>query len=207
MAKAAQLAGLVLLGALAVTPALAQDPAATAPPPAPAAPATDAKPDWMAYKNPYVGEETDIANPHRNSDEIAAWARQAATDVLSFGPGDYREKIAGFKKYFAATGWQLYADYLRSSNTLTSVTTEGQTVGAIADGQAEIVNSGPVDNAYHWIVKVPLTISFSIKGANGAVKPTTTGKYTLFLDLARTAATDGDGIVINNWRVDPVLGQ
>lgn len=224
MTKTGGLAGILLTLALAATPALAQEAPATPPvsqgqpapaAPAQAAPAADAaaqpaatapggKPDWMTYKNPYAGEETDLANPHRNSDEISAWARQAATDVLSFGPTDYRTKLGAFKKYFGPTGWQTYADYLRSSNILSAVTTDGLTVGAIAGGQPEVVNSGPVDNVFHWIVKIPVTVSYYNKGADGAAKEFSSAKYTLFMDMARTATTDSDGISINNWRMDPV---
>lgn len=209
--KTAARGGIILTVLIAALPALAQVPTpAPAQPAAPApaaAPAPEAKPDWMNYKNPYVGEENDLANPHRTTDEISAWAQQAATDTLSFNPTNYRDKLTSFKKYFAPQGWQLYADYLKSSNVMSSVTNDGFSVGAIADGKPDIVNSGAVDGTYHWIVKLPLTVSFFTTASDGTITPGTMSKYTLFIDMARIADQSGEGIAINNWRMDPAAAQ
>jgi hypothetical protein len=182
-------------------------PAQIQPAPAQAAPEAETAPaptDWMTYKNPYVGEENDIGNPHRTPDEIATWAQQAATDVLSFTPADYKDKLNGFKKYFVPQGWQLYTAYLKDSNLLSMVTDQGYSVGTIVDSHPEIVNSGAVDGVYHWIVKAPVTISFFITDASGKIKPGAAGKYNLFIDMARVAAGGQDGVAISNWRVDNI---
>jgi len=209
-------ASLIAAALFCACPATAQTPPEQAPAaqtqpapeqPPPDAAAAPAKPDWLAYKNPYVGEENDIANPHRTSDEIATWAQQAATDALSFSPADYQDKLNGFKKYFAPQGWQLYAAYLKDSNLLAMVNDDGYSVGTIVDHHPEIINSGAVDGVYHWIVKMPVTISFFTTDTGGKIKPGTAGKYTLFMDMTRTTGggqDDGDGVAISNWRVDEI---
>jgi hypothetical protein len=175
---------------------------------APVAAQPQQNPDWMSYKNPYAGEENNIANPHRTPDEIAALAQQTATDVLTFGLTDYKDKLGGFKKYFVAQGWQLYAAYLKDSGLLSRVTDDGYSVGAIVNSPPEIVNNGTTEGVYHWIVKLPITIGFSTVDAEGNAKAGPSGKYILYMDLGRTADGSGEGgIAINNWRVDPVPGQ
>jgi hypothetical protein len=208
---------IIVLGLFCAHAAAAQTPPEQAPPPAaeqpaPQAPAQPAETqpapantDWMTYKNPYAGEENNLANPHRTAEEISAWAQQAATDALSFTPANYKDKLNGFKKYFMQQGWQLYADFLKNSNLLNTVTNDGYSVGALADSRPETVNSGPINGIYHWIVKVPVTISFYTLGADGKAKPGMASKYTLFMDMARTTEGGGDdGIAINNWRMDEI---
>ena len=166
---------------------------------------TPPKPAWLDYKNPYASEEGDLSNPHRTTDEIVILAQQTATDVLSFSPADYKDKLQSFKKYFVPQGWQLYAAYLKGSLPLSKVTDDGYSVGAIVSSPPEIVNNGPADGAYHWVVKVPVTISFffSAAAADGSVRTGPSGKHILFMDMTRVASGGGDsGIAINNWRVD-----
>ena len=187
---------LLLMTALPLAPSsYAQDkpPAAT-----PSAPL----PDWLAYKNPYVGEENDIGNAHRTSDEMALWAQQAAADVLSFGADDYAAKMESFKKYFAQQGWQMYTAYLKDSKIADTVTQNGYSVGAIVDRTPDIVSYGPLDGSFHWIIKMPITVSFFSTDASGHTRTGGSGKYTLFVDVVRVPQGGDNGVAINNWRVD-----
>lgn len=175
----------ILLNAL---PALAQQPAA--------------KPDWMAYKNPYAGEENQITNPNRTSEEIVTWAQQTAADVLSFGPADYKDKLAAFKKYFVPEGWQLYAAYLKSAKLINKVTEENYSVGAIVTNPPEIVKQGATNGAYRWVVSVPVTISLFVTDPAGKTVLESSGKHTLLVDIARVENGDDSGIAIDSWHVE-----
>ena len=191
---------------LAVTLLGASFAGAQAPAPAPAPVPAKQKPAWLEYKTPYVGEENDIANPHRTSDEISTWAQQAAADVLTFGNADYKEKLMGFKKYFVQQGWQLYTTYLKNEKFINMVAEDGYSVGAIVNDVPEIVSQGPTEGAYHWIVKMPITISFFSTDAAGYTKTGASGKYILFMDILRVTEGGGDNaIAIDNWRVDPAV--
>jgi hypothetical protein len=197
----------------AATPPSAAAPlpaAATAPPsaaapvsPAQQAPASTELPAWLQYKPTYTGEENDIANPHRTSDEMTTWAQQAAADVLTFDKANYSDRMSGFKKYFVLQGWQLYAGYLRDSKILSMVHDGGYAVGAIVDEVPEVVHSGATNGAYHWIMRMPITVSFFKKDpATGDMKTGPSGKFYLFLDILRVPQGGGDdGIAIINWRI------
>jgi hypothetical protein len=171
--------------------------------PAPAPAASSAAVQLPAWKPSYAGEQNDIANPHRSTAEITAWAQQAATDVLSFGREDRAAKMEGFKKYFVSQSWQLYASYLRDSKILDMVDQNGYSVGTIVSRAPEIRDRGSSNGAYHWIVGMPITISFYKKDpASGALKPGPARGFYLFLDISRVAEGGGDdGIAIINWRV------
>lgn len=180
----------------------AQEGMSAPPPAAPAAPL----PAWMTYKDPYSGRgSSDLSNPHRTVDELAIWAQQAAADVLSFRSEDYKIKLKDYKKYFLQEGWQHYAAYLTEAKLINMVSEPGYSVGAIIDSVPEIISYGPMDGAYHWILKMPVTLSFFNTDAAGNTKTGASTRYTLFLDIVRVAEGGSvDGIAINNWRMDEV---
>jgi hypothetical protein len=178
--------------------------AQTQTPPAPAPGTARPPPAWLQYKNPYSGEENDISNPHRTTDEVTAWAQETSADVLSFGPRDYKEKLGGFKKYFVPAGWQLYAAYIKDTKLLDMVTAQGYSVGAIVSNSPDIVNHGPAGGVYHWIVRVPLTLSFFVSDAEGNARTAASGKYILYMDIARVATGGDSGVAVHNWRMDEV---
>lgn len=183
---------------LSSTASWAQQPTA----PAQAAP-PEKLPAWLQYKPMYAGEESDIGNPHRTAQEITTWAQQAAADVLTFDRETQAQKMAEFKKYFNAQGWGLYTSYLKDNKILTMVNESGYAIGAVVTEVPEIINQGAGGGAYHWVQRMPITISFSKRdAATGEIKPGPSGKFYLFMDIKRAAQGGGDdGIVIDNWRV------
>ena len=185
---------------LSVTSSLAQENAATPlQPEIPPAPL----PAWLEYKPSYVGEQNDIANPHRTAEEITMWAQGAAADVLSFSQEDYTDKMNEFKKYFVEQGWQPYTAYLQNTKILSIVSEKGYSIGAIVDDVPEIIKQGASDGAYHWTLRLPITVSFFKKDlVTGDMQTGSSGKFFLFIDVLRVAEGGGDnGIAIDDWRV------
>ncbi len=159
---------------------------------------TTERPSWLEYKNPYIGEENNIANPHRTREEITSWAQQAAADSLSFNKANYKIKLQSFKKYFVRDGWQFYTAYLKETKLINMVMDDGYTVGTIVNDLPEITNKGTFESVYHWVVKMPITISFFSADTYKNPEPYASGKYLLLLDVGRVA---NGGIAIMDWKV------
>jgi len=158
-------------------------------------------PSWLEYKNPYVGDGNSIANPHRTREEIASWAQQAAADSLSFSSANYKIKFKSFQKYFVREGWQFYIAYLRETKLINMVAEDGYTVGTIVNDLPKIINKGNYEGVYHWVVKMPITISFFSADTQKNPEPYASGKYLLFLDIWRVA---NGGIAIMDWKVNDI---
>ena len=156
-------------------------------------------PSWLEYKTPYAGEENNIANPHRTRDEITSWAQQVAADSLSFSKVNYKIKLKSFKKYFVKKGWQLYAAYLKETKLINMVVDDGYTVGTIVNELPEITNKGTFGSVYHWVVKMPITISFFNSNTQKNSEPYASGKYFLSLDIGRVA---NGNIAVMGWNVE-----
>ena len=156
-------------------------------------------PSWLDYKTPYAGEENNIANPHRTREEITSWAQQVAADSLSFSKVNYKNKLKSFKKYFVKKGWQLYAAYLKETKLINMVVDDGYTVGTIVNELPEITNKGTFGSVYHWVVKMPITISFFNSNTQKNPEPYASGKYFLSLDIGRVA---NGNIAVMGWNVE-----
>lgn len=181
---------------LAVPAAWAQGAPARAAP----APASSYKlPAWQPYGD--QNGENNIANSNRTLDEMITWSQQTVADVLSFGPDDHAKKMDGFRKYFASQGWDLYMNYLKGSNIQDMVDNQHYFVSTIVPS-TEIYSSGTKDGAYHWIVKMPITIGFYTKASPTAEpKPGPNGKFLLYIDVMRVPSGGDNGLAIVNWQV------
>lgn len=154
------------------------------------APSTQA--DWMKYRTPYAAGEQGLSGPHHTTEEVSIWAQQVAADALSFSPANYGKKMEDLRRYFTPPGWELYQAYLKNSKLDGTAT-----VTSIVSSGSEIVSHGAVEGVYHWIVKSPVTTSFSGSDAGG--------QSVLYMDVARAPEGGGDdGLIVYNWRVDAV---
>jgi len=164
---------------------------------------------WMEYKNPYVSEQGNLANPHRTTDEILALGREMATDALSFKPEDMdkppegeKNKLETLRPHFSDSAWKEYMAYMRDSRFLDMVYRNRYTASTIADGDIIMINSGPIAGSYRWAVQVPLLITFHQIGRTGEIMPVTSGRFRLTLQLGRTKPNDGkDGMQIDSWKM------
>lgn len=162
----------------------------------------DTKPGWMQYKNPYIGEQNDLANPHRSAEEILSWADQRATDFLSFGEGEMTAKLETMKKDFIQQGWLSYASYLRSSQLFDMVYNQGYSVTTIINGRSNIIGKGTASGAYHWLISAPLMITFMKKDTQGQLQPVGSGRYLLTLQVGRVKkGGDDNSIAIESWEL------
>lgn len=194
-------------------------PVATAPAPAPPAAPPAAAPtppaagaDWMTY-SPYAGETTDIKNPNRTQEEIINWSQQRVTEVLSFSPADIDTKLTKMVSAFTQQGWADYSTYLKDSKLADMVRQQGYSVTTIVNGDTLILNSGSMAGSYHWLVELPLMVTFLYtSGVDGEEpKAVAGGEFKLVLQLGRVPDKPGkdglavkqgiDGMAIESWKM------
>ncbi|HYD18485.1 MAG TPA: DotI/IcmL family type IV secretion protein [Patescibacteria group bacterium] len=217
---------LAVIAALAVAqPVLAQNTgAAQAPapnpldPPAPP-PSNEPKPDWMGYQTPYNGEQNDLSAPHRTPEEIIAWVRQMATDVLTFTSktayermkaagadvkyDDVNGKLFRLKPYFTDKAWAQFATFATQSGIIDKVRNQEYSITTIMNGNALVIDNSPADGTYHWAVRTPLMISYLLVNEAGEQQPVEDGQYELDIVVGRIPPknTEDHGLVIESWSI------
>jgi hypothetical protein len=178
---------------------------AQAPAPAPA-PAPSGGGDINSlFQNPYSGEENDLGNPNRTSEEITSWAQQRAAEVMSFTAENLNDKARSQLKDFNEQGLAEYKKYMTDSRLLEMVRSQQYTVTTIANGDALVLNSGSIGGAYHWIVELPIMVTFHhMDVATNEAKPVAGGEFKLVVDVGRVLPKDGvDGLQIMSWKMEP----
>lgn len=164
---------------------------------------------WMDYKNPYVNEQGNLANPNRTTDEIMALGRELSTDALTFKPEDMDKPEAGqqnklekIRARFSNAAWAEYMQYMRDSRFLDMVFRNRYNASTIADGDIIIINSGTIAGSYRWVVQIPLLVTFHQISRVGEVMPVTSGRFILTLQIGRVKPDEGlDGMVVDSWKM------
>ncbi|MEZ0261142.1 MAG: DotI/IcmL family type IV secretion protein [Alphaproteobacteria bacterium] len=188
-----------------LTPA-APIPQRVAPPSStPAAPAAPGAIDWLKYKDPYVGEQNDIKNSNRTLDEITVWAQSRATELMSFTPEDFSKKLSDIKKTFVPAGWNEYATYLQTSKMVEMVRDRQYTVTTIVNGDSLILDSRSVAGAFHWIVQMPLMVTFLHPDSNNEMAAVAGGEFRLTMSIGRVQAGGIEGMAVESWKIETML--
>lgn len=156
----------------------------------------------MEYKNPYIGEQNDIANPNRTTEEILIWSEQMAAIVLSFSSADYNLRIGEFKRFFVERGWLEYASYLKGAKIIDRIKAEQCDVIAVVNGDSAVLNRGEVAGVYRWLVSVPLMVGFVKTDESGEQRQTGNAKFRLMLQLLRVADGGKDGLAIEGFTME-----
>jgi hypothetical protein len=158
--------------------------------------------DWTQYKSPYAGEENDIANPNRTSDEVMAWGTKTVAEALTFGLSDFNARIKDLKRYFVQTGWADYAAYLKDSKLLDVARSGKYMVASASNGAPMILNKGPQNGAFHWEISVPVITSINQPSQSGEVQTVSSSRTYVKMLITRVAEGGMDGMAIESWRVE-----
>lgn len=170
--------------------------------PAVAAPA--ANNDWMVYKNPYVGEQNNLANANRTKEEVMTWVEKVVMDAMTFSEKDVNEKVSTAKSFFLQQGWQEYAAYIKETKLLEKIRSENVAIKTIANGDSTTLGAEAINGTFHWIIETPLLITFTRKDAvTQEENPVSTGLFKSTIMVSRVdSKIKEEGIAIKGWRID-----
>lgn len=162
-------------------------------------------PAWMQYNSPYSTKQQDLSVSHMAAPEISTWAQETVSDVLSFGPADYTERLTGFKKYFIVSGWQGYAEYMSQNGLADLVKGQQYALNAIVNDPPHVLKEGSISGTYRWLVETSAVLSLSRENSDGQSQavPATTRRIKILTQLVRVADDRGvpAGLAIENWNV------
>lgn len=111
-----------------------------------------------------------VTDPNLSTAAVTAWAAQAATEVMTFGPSDYRRRLQESSRNFTRLGWQNFVTALEKSGTFDAITGRLQNITAAPAGAPVITEEGTKIGPngrprYEWRVELPLVVTFEGGGA------------------------------------------
>ena len=161
-------------------------------------------PDWMKYNSPYAADKDSIAKANHTSDEIMAWSGRAVSDVLTFKDKDFMGQIKRAQTFFNQAGWGEYAAYLKDSKLLEAGQSGKYVIATITDGPPMILDSGPLNGAWHWIISVPVITSVAQGGVPAAdAQVLSSRKARIKLTITRVLEGGDDGLAVEGWTLMP----
>jgi len=149
----------------------------------------------------------DIAQPHMSPEEVQDWTSGFIAQALSLQAETWDEDLKVIQPNFAAYGWKEYSDYLTRMNVKNMLGQNKMKMQAISDGPAQVLREGMVSGTYHWLVQVPVMVTFYKSDITSlgdkANRPGQNQRLIIQIQVGRTKKDKANiaGIEIERWLI------
>ncbi|TAL39903.1 MAG: type IV secretion protein IcmL [Alphaproteobacteria bacterium] len=141
-----------------------------------------------------IMQMTPLDQPNMDTPALLSWVAASAADVMTFNYTDYQRRLQQSSRHFTKVGWETFAGALQRSRIIDSVTAGNQMVSAQPKTAPVLVQEGPINGKYRWVVNMPLLVNY--KGTANARQDT----LQLSLVIERVAALENpNGVGIAQW--------
>ncbi|MEZ0226003.1 MAG: DotI/IcmL/TraM family protein [Alphaproteobacteria bacterium] len=141
-----------------------------------------------------IMQMTPLDQANMDTPALLSWVAASAADVMTFNYTDYQRRLQQSSRHFTKVGWETFAGALQRSRIIDSVTAGNQMVSAQPKTAPVLVQEGPINGKYRWVVQMPLIVNY--KGTVNARQDT----LNLSLVIERVAALENpNGVGIAQW--------
>jgi hypothetical protein len=166
--------------------------------------------DDNALKIPFTpveGESQDnmLNMPHRSKKEIGDWLVSKVSDIMNVTADEYPAHLAALKPIMTEFAIRDYDGFMRNSNILGTMAQANLKLQSYVEEEPLLLNSGEADGRYHWLLEMPLTLSFLPKdmGDYRAIKGQKIPNEYVILkaQVGRMPNAAEEGVMIETWEV------
>jgi hypothetical protein len=153
------------------------------------------------------GNSLRLSQPHRSPEEISRWGSSIVVQALTLNASGWDSIKDVIAADFSAYGLQEYKAYLDRMRIFETLEKNNMRIQTIADGSAQVLREGLISGTYHWLVQIPVMVTFYNKNIKRIVnKRDQIGqnqKMVIQIQIGRTPKKDGNqlGIEIERWIV------
>ncbi len=148
----------------------------------------------------------DLSQPHRNAVQVGEWLTRALSEVLTINPDSTLLQVhfGRLKTGMSIQAINSYKKFLADNAVLDTLRTNGMLLSSVINDKPLLLNEGIVDGRYRWLFQVPVTMTYTPKGAVSLSSPEVIHQNaTLMLQVGRV--TDGvQGKAIETWQVKSI---
>lgn len=136
-----------------------------------------------------------LDEPYVDKAKVVAWANTAATEIMTFGFHDYRQRLSYVgAKYFTEDGWASFTKALEKSRIIEAIEGSQQVVTAAPAAAGVVIKEGLENNVYTWVLQLPMIITYT------AGTKTQSTRTVLTLRIVRVPTLKNpEGIGIQQW--------
>lgn len=148
---------------------------------------------------------SDLGLPHRNEKQITEWATEIVSQAMTINPKTYEGDLKKILPFFTPFALKEYNDYLTKMNMINVLVSNSFRLQAMSDEEGSVVKEGKISDTYHWLVHVPIMVSYYKDNIQDVDKSTTVTNQNLLVQvqIGRVKQkNDSDiGMVIERWSV------
>ena len=137
-----------------------------------------------------------LTMPNMTNAAVVSWVSTSITEIMTFGFGDYNEKITKQNSRFSPEGWKAFTKAFRDMKLGEHILQQHQVITTVPRDTPIISLQGPnKDDVYQWTVQMPVIITFATYN-----NVTTVQKNLIQLTVVRVPySVSPMGIAIKNW--------
>ena len=143
---------------------------------------------------------------HRPNTVIAQWVQMIVPALVTYNSGDYEQEYAEKIKSFSKVGAEEYVAFLQSKSIIKTLKTGRYNVSGIVQDYPIVINEGPVDGRYRWLMQVNVLVTYldgnMTRYSRAQEGDTITQEFVLTMQLGRVRGADNEhGLLIETWNV------
>ncbi len=145
-----------------------------------------------------------LSEPNQTDQAVLSWAATSITEIMTFGFGDFDQRILAQRARFTDVGWQSFLDALIEQKlregfkmrqlVLTTVPTDSPVI--VSKGEAVDEEYDGEGKMYQWVVEMPVIMTYT---TNNNVSSASKGIVRLTI-VRVSGKKNPTGIGIKTWR-------
>jgi Type-IV b secretion system, inner-membrane complex component len=148
---------------------------------------------------------SDLSLPHRNEKQIVEWTTEIVSQAMTVNPKSYEADFKKIAPVFTPFALKEYNDYMTKTNMVNILQSNSLKLQAMSDEEGSIIKAGDISGTYHWLIHIPIMISYYKENIQDVDKMATiTNQHILVqVQVGRIAQKNGAdvGLVIERWSV------
>ncbi len=170
---------------------------------------TDTKAEKIEFAPP-VEQPSAVAldQAHRQPTQMAVWASKTISDALDFDPQRYDAHMAGLSTTLTPYAQEAFKAFMAKDNLLEALKANNLVMRAFVTEPSRVLNQGPVQDRYRWLMETPVTISFMPRGVNDytGIQPKSQ-RINVRTQVGRVTEGGNDGVMIETMEFLPVAAR
>lgn len=145
-----------------------------------------------------------LLEPNQTDQAVLSWAATSITEIMTFGFGDFDQRILAQRVRFTPIGWKSFLEALIQQQISEKFKTQQLVLTTIPTDSPVIISKGVVEDdeyvgeeqAYQWIVEMPVIMTYT---TNNSVSSASRGIVRLTI-VRVSGKQNPTGIGIKTWQ-------
>ncbi len=150
-----------------------------------------------------------LENPNRTPQQIVDWGTDVVNQALTIDPATADENQKKLSVYFIPYALEEYKNYLATTGIVGTLNANKMVMQSISSEGGLVTRQGAIAGTYHWLVRIPVMVSFFPKDLKNINKNTNIQNQRMVVEIQvgriSKETADSTGLAIERWRVNSTV--